>query len=1315
MARRIGIGIVVLALGACVAEAQFVQQGGKLVGSGATDPAWQGGAVAVSSDGNTAIVGGYLDNQSAGGAWIFGRTAGVWSQQGTKLVGTSPTGSAAQGYAVAISGDGNTAIVGGPGDNKGVGAVWVFVRSGGTWIQQGNKLSGGGASGHASFGWSVALSADGDEAIVGGPGDNNNIGAAWVFTRTADAWRQQGNKLVGTGAVGAAWQGWSVSLSADGSTAAVGGLHDNQDTGAVWVFAKSASTWAQQGNKLVGASPATTFTISDNATVNANFSQQPSCFTFSANSQPGNGGTLTVNTAQTCTGGYLDGTQISLQATPSSGWTFVGWSATGGTLSSPTLQTTSFTISGNAKVTATFSNQQSCYFITVTSSPANGGNIVVNTTQNCGTSYLVGTAISLTADPVSGWVFAGWSATSGTFSDAGALTTVYTITTNAAITATFTQSPGCFPLTTAANPSAGGTVAVGTASNCTGGYLQGTHVVLTASAAAGYRFTGWTASGGTFTSATSPVTALVVSGAATATANFAAGPPPCYTLAAAPSPGDGGSVSVNTAPNCSGGYLGGTQIALGAIPGAGWTFVGWSGAGGTFSNTSGVGAKALEGEAIALSGDGSTMLIGGYLTSTSTRAVWVFTRASGSWSQQGPSLAPSGLAGGASQAWAVSASTDGNTAVIAEPGDGLGAGAAWVFTRSGSAWAQLGAKLVGVGASGAAGQGASVALSGDAGTILLGGPGDASGAGATWAFAEGANPACTFNLTPSSQGVAARGGTGSVGVAVAAGSGCSWVAWSNAPWLTITSGTAGTDAGVVKFAANGNPGNARSGTITVAGEAFTVYQAGDDCAYQLSAPSEAFPSAGGGDSFTVTSAMNCPWTATTTTPWLHVTSGAAGVGDGTVAFTVDANTGASRSGTIAVQDQTFTVTQANGLPPVEAAFTFAPAAPIVGEVVHFADASTGAPTSWSWDFGDGAASTVQNPTHAFATAGTFTVTLTAVNVNAPSAVSHQVTVGEGASVWLPVASHTEGIAGSVWLSDVGVLNVGAASANVQFRLFTPAGVVSMAQDVAAGSQAILADLVGQLGFVGSGAVELRSDQPVIATSRTYNKSANGTFGQDYAASAAADALAAGDSALLPQLTENAAFRTNISLTDVGSAPATVTVTLLDGDGAVLASYDVSLAPGEWKQANRPFFVAGKQTALDRGYAIVAVTAGDAVVASASVIDNVTNDPTTIAAVRTTAPVAGSSWIPVASHSLGARGSAWLSDLGVLVPGGAAAHVEVRLHTSGGALSLAADVAAASQAVFADVVGQLGFVGSGAIEVVADQPAVVTSRTYNRSA
>src|SRR6266566_2443217 len=245
-----------------VAKTQTFQEQPKLVGTGAVGTGNQGMSVALSADGNTAIVGGPGANNAdrdrppsggpAGAAWVFTRSGGVWRQQ-------AKGGLWSQGASVAVSADGNTAIVGGPSDNRTTGAAWVFTRSGDVWTQQVNKLVGSRAGEPPlplGQGMSVAVSADGNTAIVGGWGAEG----AWVFTRSGSLWTQQGKKLVGTGAAGNARQGMSVALSADGNTAILGGPGDNPwdrsapfglgATGAAWVFTRSGGVWTQQ-NKLV--------------------------------------------------------------------------------------------------------------------------------------------------------------------------------------------------------------------------------------------------------------------------------------------------------------------------------------------------------------------------------------------------------------------------------------------------------------------------------------------------------------------------------------------------------------------------------------------------------------------------------------------------------------------------------------------------------------------------------------------------------------------------------------------------------------------------------------------------------------------------------------------------------------------------------------------------------------------------------------------------------------------------------------------------------------------------------------------------------
>lgn len=223
-----------------------------------------GWSLALSYDGSTLVVGNPYDgggvwgvNTGVGAVWVFVRSNGVWSQQGPKLVGAGFSGSApGQGYSAALSGDGNTLLIGGPydGDPSGAngwpGAVWAFTRSNGVWTQQGSKLTT--ASG-GQFGSSVGLSSDGNTAMGGAPADLQGVGSATVFTRAGGVW-SQGPTLSGTGAVGAAAQGFRGAISADGSTVVLCGPYDGAGApgpyGSTWVFRQSNGVWSQAGPKV---------------------------------------------------------------------------------------------------------------------------------------------------------------------------------------------------------------------------------------------------------------------------------------------------------------------------------------------------------------------------------------------------------------------------------------------------------------------------------------------------------------------------------------------------------------------------------------------------------------------------------------------------------------------------------------------------------------------------------------------------------------------------------------------------------------------------------------------------------------------------------------------------------------------------------------------------------------------------------------------------------------------------------------------------------------------------------------------------------
>jgi hypothetical protein len=172
----------------------------------------------------------------------------VWSPQGDALVASNGVANDGFGYSVAISGD--TAIVGTPfpsyGANTNQGAAYAFFRTGTSWAQQGPPLAASDGAKFDSLGWSVAVS--GNTAVVGAPiqkvGANYAQGAVYVFVRSGTTWAQQAKLLADDGAMDD-YFGRAVAI--DGDTLAVGGYQAE----AVYVFVRSGTTWTQQGSKLV--------------------------------------------------------------------------------------------------------------------------------------------------------------------------------------------------------------------------------------------------------------------------------------------------------------------------------------------------------------------------------------------------------------------------------------------------------------------------------------------------------------------------------------------------------------------------------------------------------------------------------------------------------------------------------------------------------------------------------------------------------------------------------------------------------------------------------------------------------------------------------------------------------------------------------------------------------------------------------------------------------------------------------------------------------------------------------------------------------
>ncbi len=315
--------------------------------------------------------------------------------------------------------------------------------------------------------------------------------------------------------------------------------------------------------------------------------------------------------------------------------------------------------------------------------------------------------------------------------------------------------------------------------------------------------------------------------------------------------------------------------------------------------------------------------------------------------------------------------------------------------------------------------------------------------------------------------------------------------------------------------------------------------------------------------------------------------------------------------------------------------------------------------------------------------------------------------------WIPIVAHTDGLAGSVWRSDVGLLNRSPLENQLLLRLYRGEEPQDVELELAPGEHRLMKDVMEDFGLEGSGPLRVFSSEPLSVSSRTYNQSSEGSFGQ-YIGAAADHTLSSGQSSILMQLAENEVARTNIGLLNGWKRTASLQVDLFDGDGELLATIDKNVPAETVVQLNRPFFRQAGISDLEAGYAVVTVLFGQQVVAYASVIDNLTNDPTTIPMV----PPQGSTvlWIPAAAHAPGAEGSQWRSDAAVLNLNDFDVTAELSFTADDGmnSGSQTFSVTAGGQLFLEDVALVLGGTGTGSITVEASGPVLVSSRIYNQT-
>lgn len=203
----------------------------------------------LSISGNLVEAIGYIKASNTGAGDHFGSSLALSADGNTLAVGAYNEDSNATG----VGGDAN--------DNSAVnrGAAYVFSRSAVVWSQQAYVKSSNAGANH-NFGWSVALSGDGNTFATGAPQEGSNAGAAYVFTRIGISWSQQaqvqasnaGNDDRFGSSVALSSGGNALAVSAIGEASSANGIDGNQnsdtdlDSGAAYVFTRSVGIWSQK-------------------------------------------------------------------------------------------------------------------------------------------------------------------------------------------------------------------------------------------------------------------------------------------------------------------------------------------------------------------------------------------------------------------------------------------------------------------------------------------------------------------------------------------------------------------------------------------------------------------------------------------------------------------------------------------------------------------------------------------------------------------------------------------------------------------------------------------------------------------------------------------------------------------------------------------------------------------------------------------------------------------------------------------------------------------------------------------------------------
>ncbi len=218
----------------------------------------------------------------------------------------------------------------------------------------------------------------------------------------------------------------------------------------------------------------------------------------------------------------------------------------------------------------------------------------------------------------------------------------------------------------------------------------------------------------------------------------------------------------------------------------------------------------------------------------------------------------------------------------------------------------------------------------------------------------------------------------------------------------------------------------------------------------------------------------------------------------------------------------------------------------------------------------------------------------------------------GDVLWLPAATHADGLGGTVWRTDLVLASVEAVYAEVRLSFHPPDGppvetTVIVPQDHTVRYEDVVAAL---FDATGGGAVRLEVLRGYLGVaSRTYTTASAGTFGQAIPAVHSDEAFTDAARVWVPGIRQGAGFRTNVGVVNVTDQPIEIEAAAVDANGVVLAVRHWTVASNAWLQATRPF------PAGTVGARVVALTPGARYLTYASVVDGRTGDPTYVAGVR----------------------------------------------------------------------------------------------------